>query len=252
MDAAYRAELLAACHEIFGLAFDPSFLGHLEESGLRSAWRLKALQTHPDRTVDKLAKQRRTQSFIEARRAYVLLRDYLQRRGNPLEPAAAWTRHPPPPAPAPRPPHRPRPHRSTARRRGDPCAAPHLPRRRLRIGEYLYHSRAISFSSLIQAILWQRRQRDRFCEIVRRWGYLSDSGVELLLSRRHPHEQVGATARRLRLLTTFQVRTVLVFQQSRQEPLGRFFIQRGLLTPAALALLLRRFESHNATFTRVR
>ena len=78
----------------------------------------------------------------------------------------------------------------------------------------------------------QRRQRERFCEIVLRWSYLSEVQVQTLLARRLPLERIGETAQRLRLLTPLQVRLVLTFQQMRQEPLGKLFVRRGLLTTA--------------------
>lgn len=229
MDSASRAELLDACRVIFGRPLDASFLGLLQESGLRAAWRLKARQTHPDRTLDQSAKRGHTESFIEARRAYGLLQEYLGCRARPPAPAPRRTAHP---------------------RREEHRPGPGLPRRRLRFGEYLLHSRAISFPALIEAIVWQRSQRDRFCEVARRWGCLSDREVALLLAGRRPLERVGAAALRLRLLTSLQVRTVLWFQQSRQEPIGAFFVQRGLLSPAALDRLLRRFAEHNTPFQR--
>lgn len=244
MDPRRRDELLAACSLLFDHTFDSSFLGHLQEAGLKSAWRRKALQTHPDRVVDRLSRMQHTERFIEARRAYGLLQEYLGRRTRHRAPAGNRT----PPAP---PPHqRTRSRRAAAPRRGDQPAGTSLPRRRLRLGEFLYHSRAITFSALIDALIWQRRQRDRFCEVGRRWRYLSESEVRLLLGERRPHERVGAAAQRLRLLNAFQVRTVLAFQQSRQEPLGNYFLQRGLLSPLSLQALVRRFERHNAAFSR--
>jgi len=248
VDTAFRRDLLEACRVLFGLEFEPSFLSQLQESGLRIAWRLKALQTHPDRILDRAAKHRHAERFIEARRAYGLLREHLDRRvgaGAPAAPRAPYA------AAAHRPPTRPRPPGPTAHRRGEHRAGPAVPRRRLRLGEYLYHARFIPFSTLVEALVWQRRQRARFCEVGRRWGYLSDAEALRLLSERRPHEQVGATARRLKLLSSFQVRTVLSFQRSRQQPIGSFFVGRGHISPAALLGVIQQLDRHNAAFSRV-
>jgi len=247
VDAACRTELLEACRILFGRELDQSFLGCLQESGLRSAWRLKALQTHPDRVADRAAKHRHTERFIEARRAYGLIQEHLGRRARH---GATAENRAPHAAATDRQPARPRPPGAAAHRHCDHRDALAVPRRRLRLGEYLYHARVIPFSALIEALVWQRRQRDRFCEVGRRWGYLSDAEVRLLLSERRPHEQVGATAQRLQLLTSFQVRTVLSFQQSRQQPIGSFFVHRGHLSPAALHSLLQHLDRHNAGFSR--
>ncbi len=233
MSAASQAELLAACRLLFGRRLEPAFLGHLQESGLRSAWRRTALLTHPDRVPDRAVRRRQTDRFIQAREAYGLLREFLGQRD----------RQRPRPAPPPRTQHGPRPRH--AGRGAPPPAAVRLPGRRLLLGEFLYHSRVISFGLLVEALVWQRRQRDRFCEIGRRWGYLTEVEARRLLAVRLPHEPVGAAAARLRLLTPFQVRTVLAHQRSRQRPLGGYFVARGLVSPADLALLLRHLQRHN-------
>lgn len=243
MRAACGEELLEACRLLFGARLEPAFLEHVQESGLRAAWRRKALQTHPDRTTDGPTKLRNSERFIEARHAYGLLREYLGSRS----PAAAR-------APAPcahrqgkRPPPRPRPQRSSTHRPEERCPVAGVPRRPLRLGEFLYHSRVIPYSALIETLVFQRRQRERFCEIVLRWSYLSEGQVRCLLARRLPLERVGETAQRLRLLTPLQVRLVLTFQRMRQEPLGKLFVRRGLLTTQCLAEQLARLHDHNSS-----
>lgn len=238
MDGRNRDELHAACRVLFGHELDPPSLMRLRESGLRKAWRLKALQTHPDRTSGGTGSRDAAGGFIEARRAYGLLLEFLAHR-RPVH-AHGTPRPPHQRAAAHRPPNRP-----ATNRRGPCRAEAAVPRRHLLLGEFLYHARAIPYPVLIEALIWQRRQRDRFCEIARRWGMLSDSEACALLSARRPHERVGLAAQRLRLLTGFQVRTVLAFQRSRQEPIGSFFVQRGLLTPERLEGLVCRLEQHN-------
>jgi hypothetical protein len=100
--------------------------------------------------------------------------------------------------------------------------------------------------------VFQRRQRERFCEIVLRWNYLAETQVRTILTRRLPPERIGETAQRLRLLTPLQVRVVLTFQQSRQEPLGKLFVRSGLLTPQNLEEQLSRLIDHNSTLPSAR
>ena len=247
MHEARRDELLEACCLLFGSRLDAAFLEHVQESGLRSAWRLKALQTHPDRTTDRAAKLLNNERFIEARHAYGLLREYLGRRGVQRDPSAARASSPCPPRPSTRPAQRHRPQGAAAHRQGDRRTGASVPRRRLRLGEFLYHSRVITFSALIETLVDQRRQRERFCEIVLRWSYLSEAQVQNLLARRRPLERIGETALRLRLLAPPQIRLVLTFQQMRQEPLGKHFVRRGLLTPQHLEEHLSRLVDHNSS-----
>ncbi|MHB8835669.1 MAG: J domain-containing protein [Candidatus Methylomirabilia bacterium] len=231
-----------ACRLLFGARLDPAFLEHVQESGLRAAWRRKALQTHPDRTTDVPTKVRNNERFIEARRAYGLLREYLGSR-DPVghAPGPGAHRH------GQRPPQRPRAQRPSPHRPGDRRPVAGVPRRRLRLGEFLYHSRVITFSDLIETLVFQRRQRERFCEIVLRWRCLSEVQVQTLLARRRPLERIGEAAQRLRLLSALQVRLVLTYQRRRQEPLGKLFVRRGLLTGRHLEEQLSRLSDHNSS-----
>ena len=249
MREACRNELLEACCLLFGTRLDPAFLEHVQASGLQAAWRRAALQTHPDRTTDGAAKILNGERFIEARRAYGLLREYLGSRAVRRDPAARAP-GPCPPRSGQRPQHRARPQRADARRQGEsrPCGV--VPRRRLRLGEFLYHSRLITFSEMIETLVFQRRQRERFCEIVLRWRLLSEFQVKTLLARRRPLELVGEAAQRLRLLTPPQVRLVLAFQRMRQEPLGAIFVRRGLLSTRHLEEQLARLVDHNSSLRR--
>jgi hypothetical protein len=249
MSEARRDELLEACRLLFGVSLDASFLDHVQEPGLKAAWRLKALQTHPDRTIDRAAKATSNERFIEARAAYGLLREYLGRRGlrgdaAPRRPAGPGAyRAGQRPAPRPRP-------RYASQRPADARPLVAIPRRRLRLGEFLYHSRMITFPALIETLVHQRRQRERFCEIVVRWNYLSPSQVRALLLHRRPLERIGEAAQRLRLLSPAQVRLVLTFQRMCQEPLGKLFVRRGLLTDLLLEEQLARLLDHNASLRR--
>lgn len=246
-----HAELQEACLALFGLQFERTFLGHLQETGLRAAWRRAALQWHPDRVAGADAKRRHAERFIEARQAYALLSDYLGTRDRRAAPPPARPARPAP-RPAPPPPvrenHRARPHRSGVRPREARGRASAVPRRRLRFGEFLYHSGVITFGTLVESIVWQRRQRERFCEIGLRWGYLTADDARLLLGGRLFHERTGGAARRLGLLSSFQVRTVLAYQRSRQRPLGGYFVGRGHFPPSDLARQLERLAAHNAAF----
>jgi len=120
----------------------------------------------------------------------------------------------------------------------------------LRLGEFLYYSRVITFAALIETLVLQRRQRERFCEIVQRWNYLLEVQVQTLLAQRRPLERIGETAQRMRLLTPLQVRLVLTFQQTRQDPLGKLFVRRGLLSAHHLEHQISRLIDHNSSLHR--
>jgi hypothetical protein len=247
MEGARQAELLAACRVLFGCPMEPEFLFHLRDSGVRVAYRRRVLDTHPDRVTDLEQKRLHTERFIETHRAYALLREFvLHRDRTPPRPHPPASRSARSAAGAARPPGGGRPRPEPRPRPAGPVRC--VPRRRLRFGEFLYYNRAISFATLIEALLWQRRQRARFGEISRRWGYLSEAQMAALLASRRPLEPVGEAARRMRLLTDFQVRTVICFQGMCQRKIGAFFVEHGHLPPARVDELLRLFEDHNTAF----
>lgn len=238
-----RAGLLEAWQVLFAGDPAPSCLRLIRPDRLRSAWRRRALATHPDRVAEPSLKKLHTERFLEASRAYELLSASLARSAPPpRRPRAAPPRERGEGARAPE--GDPRAHRAA------PPAGAGLPRRRLRLGEYLYHARLVSLSHLVEAIVWQRRQRERFGEISRRWGLLDEERTARLLLARAPGEPIGAAARRLGLLGEVEVRAVLGFQRRRQPPLGRWFVTRGLLSPPALGAQLARLAAHNASYAR--
>jgi hypothetical protein len=116
----------------------------------------------------------------------------------------------------------------------------------------LYHADVITFSHIIEALLWQRRQRERFCEVSRRWGLLLAGEADQLLASRMPGEPVGAAAERLGLLSRAEVQAVLCFQRRRQRPLGEYFVERGLFSASSLDVFLAHLKIHNASLARHR
>jgi hypothetical protein len=224
-----EAPLLRACRVLFGanLAARPDFLRTLDKRALKRAYRQRALLTHPDRLSVRVGshKAASADSFIESTRAYEALLQFLDRRGR--------ARIPEPPARAAPVPDPPRPR------------AVRLPSRSLLFAEFLYYSGAIGWNDLIAAIVWQRRQRPRFGDIGLRWRLLSSGGVNKLLAHRQPWERVGDAAVRLRLLSHFHVRTILAHQRIKQRPIGRYFVEQGLLSPGEVEVLAQRCERHN-------
>jgi hypothetical protein len=123
-----------------------------------------------------------------------------------------------------------------------------VPQRHLFFGEFLYYSGEISWHVFIKAIVWQRRQRPRFGDIARRWRYLSEQEIRLLLSRKKFCEPIGETAVRMNSLNQFQVNTILFHQMFIQKPIGEYFVEYGHLTRDRIGDLLKDFKQHNSQF----
>jgi len=245
------AKLLDACVVLLGpqaRRAGQSVLRQLTVATVRSAFRRLALRTHPDRARGQLDGS----LFVEASRAYELLMAFLLAR-RPLEEVR------PTPSPGQRA-REARPHPSSTRSgaagtRGAKARADRakelfyhgpLPRRRLRLAEFLYYSGCISWQSLIRAVVWQRTERPKFGEIARQLRIVSASDMTRVLLSRARHEQIGAAASRLRLLTAEEVKRILRIQRAHQRLIGRYFVEMERMTDVELSHLLHELFRHNA------
>ena len=125
-----------------------------------------------------------------------------------------------------------------------------VPRRRLRLAEFLYYTGRVPWQSLIGAIVWQRAVQPRFGELARELRSISAQDLQRILGSRLRHEHTGETARRLDLLTTDQVERILRLQRARRRPIGRYFVEKESMTAAQLTALLRELYRHNARWGR--
>jgi hypothetical protein len=221
---------------------------------VRRAWRALALASHPDASRrDGAATEQDGQRFIQASRAYELLMGYLLSR--PVLPPSGLR------ATARRAAERradgetrssAEKHSTTEKRGGALYYRGPVPRRRLRLAEFLYYSGRISWQSLIGALVWQRRAQPRFGELARELRRISSQDLLRIFGSRLRHEQTGETARRLRLLTAEEVERVLRLQRARRRLIGRYFVEKESMTSAMLDSLLRELYLHNARWGRPR
>ena len=250
-------ELITACQVLFGLDLQVSrgFLEYLQMSGIKSAYRKKALETHPDLAIGRgeFKKRRNADLFCSVQQAYENLSNYLQARekgyalrdngrprtrygGKPGRAGMKAGRRGP--APGGRP--------NRTRRREENLYQGPLPRRRLLLGHYLYYSGIISWQTMIKALVWQRSQRPRLGEIGCRLGWLTDRDIVAILRSRKLYRSFGQSAIQMGLLTQFQLDSILLRQKRLQKKFGEFFVHHKILTPARLNGLIVRYNTHNA------
>jgi hypothetical protein len=107
-------------------------------------------------------------------------------------------------------------------------------------------------SDLVDAIAWQRAERPPLGRIAVALGFLTRDDVEALLARRRAeragHVPFGAYAVRAGYLTGFQRLAALGRQAALDRPIGRYFVERGLVDAADLDELRVRIARHNARF----
>ncbi len=120
-----------------------------------------------------------------------------------------------------------------------------LPPFRLRLAEWLYYTGRVSFESLISALAWQYAERPKVGSIAVALGYLTHDSVNAVIRRRSLGEPFCGAAVRLGFLSDFERSVVLGRQRLMNQPIGSFFIERGIVDAAELERAVRDLWSHN-------
>lgn len=269
-------DLLQACQVIFGeeLNISREFLEYVQMSGVKSAYRKRAKETHPDRLVGqgRQAQMRGAQQFQVVQQAYKNLSVYLDARERGLRLAEVPPDRPSSPSSA----RQTRAARSDfarkrARARQQKNAGPRqssfqgrnfgqtgqthkgtqgnlftgrLPDRPLLFGHFLYYSGLVDWQTIIKALVWQRTSRPRLGDIGRRFGWLSAEDVVSLL--RSPDGQpFGQRAVDRGILTPRQLNTLLAFQKTQQKRIGEYFVRKRIFEKTRLEEILGHYFAHN-------
>ncbi|HOC59231.1 MAG: DnaJ domain-containing protein [Syntrophaceae bacterium] len=242
-----KQDLFKACESLFGSDIDVSveFLRYLKPSGVKAAYRRKAMETHPDRAAaldghaDFMADR-----FKEVSLAYQLLQDFLAApwKYSLDESGTLYKRKPPAERPADR------------RRETEPApkVEPHyagrMPSRRLLFGQYLYYAGHVSLSTLVKAIVWQRMQRPSVGAIAVSWGWLEGGDIGDILRNRRYGEKFGECAFRLGRLSRHQLAQLLEKQKQSQPLIGKYFMEQNILSAQDLFKRIVDMKVHNKKF----
>ncbi|MDH3455024.1 MAG: J domain-containing protein [Desulfuromonadales bacterium] len=234
--------LFNACRTLFGREVNLSheFLSYLQPSGAKTAFRSQAKAHHPDAHANSSTQVRKqqTERFREIRQAYDLIIEFLEKRqrtsqaapgARPAQPAA----HRGSGATRQRSQQKPRPRASSI---------PSIP---LEFGMFTYYQGKVSYQQLIEALVWQRRQRPTLGVIAQKWGWLSDGKVGEILGHRGHAVRFGKKAVELGYLKPHQVEALLQHQRSLQLRIGQYFIEKGLLTEEEADQIAQSLEAHN-------
>ncbi|MCU0241360.1 MAG: J domain-containing protein [Vicinamibacteria bacterium] len=118
-------------------------------------------------------------------------------------------------------------------------------RRRLRFAQYLHHVGMIDRTTLAAALRWQRRERPLVGEIARRHRYLTFDDVLWIIRHQKGDERFAQAAVRLGFMDPWARLVVLGHQRGFDRPIGRFFVEHGILTLGQCQELLARQHRHN-------
>lgn len=267
-------DALRAGRVLFGKHADALLTGAAWRDELKRAYKRRVLETHPDRarTLGR-GEAELAREFQAVAEAYRLLHEAPDAnrwiRGRPPVPAT-W-RAPPRSgaADAARAARRPearraeRPYEQEAERdgraRGPRAGGPAdwrdvvkprpLPRRRLRLAEYLYFTGRISWALMVEALAWQRRQRPAVGRIAVDYGFLTPLEVIEVIQRRTRAAAndvpFAEFALQLGMITPFERLAVVGRQARLQRPIGQFFVERGFIREHEFDELRREIVRHN-------
>ena len=238
-------ELFDACLVLFGpeTTVSEEYLRYLRPSGLKSAYRKIALETHPDRaqTLGKRAAELNDR-FTEVSLAYQKLNAAIKHDGILLA-------DPPPdyrPSGVSKPaPVQPAKKRKNRRKSGDHFFNGTPPQRHLLFGQFLFYSGLVSWKTYIQALIWQRRQRPLIGQIALDWGLLTLPDIREILAARRLGEKFGESAVRQGYLKAYNLLALLGKQRRLQSRFGEYFVQEGRVTKEQIQAFCKMQANHN-------
>ena len=249
-------ELFDACRTIFGSQVNISteFLHYLQPIGVKSSFKKRALETHPDRAKQIGDSPRKLhEEFRTVKQAYELLLSYMESKTRRIvsDPVFAG-RHAHGPYQHNRQYKQPYCDQSQyqSQQRHRRSAVDHfyrgpIPRRNLMLGQYLYYAGRISWRMLIEAISWQRTLRPCIGQIAMQSGILTQRDVVSILTERRLEERFGECAVRIGYITAIEQTTLVSRQSWLQRRIGEYFVKQNLLSENELASLVDRHRMHN-------
>ncbi len=211
--------------------FDPEltvtgdFLRKIGSLDVSRAFRKQALRHHPDRAgVTGMSPVEMTERFTRITGAYEVLKRYLALRQRHRE-------------------------KYTEVRNSGPgrvfSSASVKHRQRQPLGQHLFSRGIITFTTLVEAISWQRSGRPSFGEMARTLGLLDQDQITRIMKSRKPQEKVGDCAVRLGYLNELTRRAIIRKQSLMQRPIGEFFVKKGILSRERLDAIVSSLEDES-------
>ncbi len=105
---------------------------------------------------------------------------------------------------------------------------------------------------MIEALVWQRRQRPILGTLAERWGWLKAHDVQAINRMTGRRGRFGARAVELGYLTSFQVQVLLRHQRQLQKRFGQYFVEQGMLSLDQIDAYIREQKQHNFRYRPVR
>lgn len=224
-----NSELVNACQILFspeGSKCSVDFIKTIKPSTLKKVYRKKALETHPDRfSISGLDES--GELFLKVKTAYEILKPVADGTTNVKEPLRAEKK-------------------SSRDKPFDAFYNGTVPFHKLLFGQFLYYSGTITWKTLMDAIVWQRRKKKIYGQIALQWKMLSENDITHIMRKKKPDEKFGAYAKKFGYLTIFQHLAIMGKQRKHSSLFGDYFIQKGILTKRQVDNLVEKTINHNS------
>jgi hypothetical protein len=257
-----KTNLIKDCYLLFDseISNHVDFLNSLSSLELKSAYRKKAFETHPDRAItlgknrdrmderfkDVITAYERLHSFIQTEKKIILKGEVRRKKhvrrtnrqtrtkqesssGYSIKCDTKKTRQ-----------IEIKPRNSSER-----FYKGNIPKRKLLIGQFLYYSGLISWKTLFDAVYWQRKQRPIIGKIALDWGILTSDEIHRILTERSYKDNFGEYALRNGFITYFEFMAIIGKQKKLQPPIGKYFIQQGILGNNDIKKMTEGLKNHN-------
>ncbi len=224
--------LFHACRVLFGndIQLSSDFLRYLQEEGVISAFRKRAMDVHPDRALISGFSVRECQEeFFTLQTASETLRQYIASREIFSRASTSGTNQ----------------------QSRSPLQPTDLPEEKLLFGRFLYRMGIIEWRQIIKALNWQKSGRPRIGELGISLGYLNRNAVVTILKSSVNVGVFGVTAQAMGFLTGDEVRELLLRQKRQEKKIGQFFVEKGFFSKRDLAALLWQCKAHNRRVARL-
>lgn len=221
-------DLEYACKIIFGPLFNFTMdtMKYLEESGVKVAYRKKVKNCHPDKSkISGISEDELTMHFKQVNEAYNLILKFINNNKNNMKINETINNI----------------------KKNDFYYSGNFPKKKLRFGEYLFYKKIISWYCLIQALVWQYKNRPKIGELCKSHNIIDDNDIINTLKNIKPGEKFGNAALRHGFIKENILKEMLIKQSNLNMPLGKYFLLNNIFTKEVLKNHLNEHFLHNLT-----